>query len=386
MLSQRSKLSAEQNVYSRTLAKARAKGGELLDLTVSNPTEVGLPYAESALVGSLAHPDVLRYAPEAFGMAKARAAVAAELLRAGASVPERHIVLTASTSESYAFLFKLLCDPGDEVLVPSPGYPLFDHLAAFESVRLTHYPLRYDGAWHVDVDELRARVTPRTRAVVVVTPNNPTGNFLKRSELAALQALQLPIISDEVFGAYEHVPVVGRATSALEARGALVFALGGLSKLAALPQMKLGWIACSGPEAQRDEALARLELIADAFLSVGSPVQLALPTLLEASVGLRAAILARCRENLLALSSSTEGTSLSLLPAEGGWQAVLRLPATLDDEGWALSLLESEHVVAQPGFLYDFGSGAFLVLSLLTPEPTLREGVARIVRHVAARA
>lgn len=380
MFSRRSAGNPEESDFERAIRAARQSGAGFIDLTCSNPTIVGLPYDASALLAALSSPDTIRYDPAPLGLESARRAVAAELDSA-LHVTAKDVVLTASTSESYSFLFKLLTDPGDEVLVPCPGYPLFEHLAAFEGVTLVHYPLRYDGAWHVDLDALRALVTGRTRAIVVVSPNNPTGNFLRRDELRALEALGLPIISDEVFAEYAHAPEARPAVTALDVIQTLTFALGGLSKLAGLPQLKLGWIVCAGPPEQRQAALARLELIADTFLSVATPVQLALPELFALARPLRAAIRARCRANLQTLERATQDTPVSLLRCDGGWSAVLRLPATQDDERWAHQLLGAGALV-HPGYLYDFRVEAHVVVSLLTPEATLTEGIRRLVHHV----
>jgi aspartate/methionine/tyrosine aminotransferase len=294
------------------------------------------------------------------------------------------VVLTASTSEAYAFLFKLLCDPGDEVLVPSPSYPLFEHLARLESVRAVPYRLAYDGAWHVDLPSVRAAVSSRSRAIVAVSPNNPTGSYLKRHELDALADVGLPIVSDEVFGRYAVKADGARATSALEAgdRAPLVFALGGLSKLAGLPQMKLAWIAIGGQAARVTEALARLEVIADAFLSVGTPVQHALPALLASRNTAERSIHDRMLSNVAAIASAAGGSAVSLLDVEGGWYAILRLPATRTEEAWTLAFLEQDGVYVHPGHFFDFEDEAYVVVSLLTPEETLREGVRRIVDRV----
>jgi aspartate/methionine/tyrosine aminotransferase len=294
-------------------------------------------------------------------------------------------VLTASTSEAYGFLFKLLCDPGDEVLVPRPSYPLFEHLAQLEGVRAVPYRAAYDGAWHVDVPSVRAAVSPRTRAIVTVSPNNPTGSYLKRDELDALAAMGLPIVSDEVFASYPLRPDPARAVSALEARGApLVFALGGLSKLAALPQMKAGWVAVAGEPGRVDEALARLEVIADAYLSVSTPVQHALPALLASRGAAHAAIASRTRANLGAIVPALAGSAASLLDVEGGWYATVRLPATRSEEAWVLDLLEQDGVHVHPGHFFDFASEAYVILSLLTPEQDFAEGLARLVARVRA--
>jgi aspartate/methionine/tyrosine aminotransferase len=365
------------------LAAARARGVALLDLTVSNPTTAGIPYAAGIGDALVRSSDVLRYEPLAFGLASARAAVSALWRERGLSVPEERIALTASTSEAYAVSFKLLCDAGDEVLVPAPSYPLFEHLAGLENVRVVPYRLGYDGAWFLDVNEVAARRSERSRAVVVVSPNNPTGSYLKRDELARLAALGLPIVSDEVFGEYPLVSDARRVSSVLESAQSLVIALDGLSKLAALPQLKLAWMSLNGPEQVVAEALSRLELILDTFLSPNTPVQLALPALLESSHVARAAILERARANQKNLQTACEGTPVSVLPAEGGWYAVLRLPDVMSDEEWALALLEAG-VLVQPGYFFEFDAAPHAVVSLLTPEATLREGAARLLECVSA--
>jgi aspartate/methionine/tyrosine aminotransferase len=385
MLSARSSFDLSPNALAAALERARAAGRAILDLTESNPTRAGLPYPGDAILAALASPSALAYEPAAFGLPAAREAVARELSAAGPAVDPSRVVLTASTSEAYGFLFKLLCDPGDEVLVPRPSYPLFEHLAQLEGVRAVPYRIAYDGAWHVDLPSVRAAVSPRTRAVVAVSPNNPTGSYLKRDELDALAATGLPIVSDEVFASYPLRPDPRRAASALEAGGAsLVFALGGLSKLAALPQMKAGWIAIDGDRARVEAALARLEVIADAYLSVGTPVQRALPALLASRGAVHAGIAARTRANRASVTSALAGSAASLLDVEGGWYATVRLPATRSEEEWVLDLLGQDGVHVHPGHFFDFASEAYAVLSLLTPERDFREGVARLAARVDA--
>ncbi len=377
--SSRSSFDLAHNELSTALARRRAAGGEILDLTESNPTRASLPYARDTILAALASPGALLYEPASFGLASARETVARHL-----GVLPGRVVLTASTSEAYAFLFKLLCDPGDEVLVPVPSYPLFEHLARLETVKAVPYRLAYDGAWHFDLDSVRSAVGPRTRAILLVTPNNPTGSYVKRTELAALAELGLPIVSDEVFAGYsldDRVDAV-RASSALEAKGALVFALSGLSKLAALPQMKLAWITVGGEAAVVAPALARLEIIADAFLSVGAPVQHALPALIESRAAVTAAVVSRTRDNLAFLRRVLQGQAASVLEVEGGWYATLRLPRTRSEEQWAVSLLEQDGVYVHPGHFFDFESEAYLVASLLTPEAVFREGIERLVARV----
>ncbi len=377
VFSHRSARDRTPNRLAIALQRKRELGQAVLDLTVSNPTRAELPYPTAAILRALSDPAALVYEPHPFGMGTAREAVAREM----AADPAR-IVLTASTSEAYAFLFKLLCDPGDEVLVPEPSYPLLTMLAEYESVRLVPYRLGWDGEWYVDTGSLANARNERTRAVLTVNPNNPTGSYLKRDELDALLSLGVPIVSDEVFTRYPLSEDPRRVSSVLEAREGLVFALGGLSKLAALPQMKLGWIAIGGETGRVNEARARLELIADTFLSVGTPVQVAAPRLLQTARTVREAIASRARANVVRLSSRLGGSPASALPVEGGWYAVIRLPRTRTEEAWVLDLLEAG-VLVQPGWFYDFAEEAFIVLSLLTPELRFAEGVERIAESVA---
>ena len=334
------------------------------------------------MLAALANEAALVYEPEPFGLLPARRTVAELFAARGLPVDASRVVLTASTSEAYSFLFKLLCDPGDRVLVPRPSYPLLEHLCRYEGVECAPYFLRYDGAWHVDFASIVAARTERTRAIVVITPNNPTGSYLKRDELARLAELGLPIISDEVFAAYSASEDPRRATSALEAPSAAVFVLDGLSKFAALPQMKLAWIGVGGPEASVAEALTGLELICDSFLSPSAVVQHALPALLAASAEPRAAIQRRVARNYGVLSHRLSGTALTPLAYEGGWYGVVRLPAVRTEIAWTLGLLEECDVLVQPGFFYDFESEPFVVLSLLTDLAPFAEGVRRMVEYV----
>ncbi len=385
MFSSRTRWDLQQNPLSRLLARRRAEGRRLFDLTESNPTHAGIVCPDE-LLAALARPDAGRYDPSPFGLASARAAVETELGRRGFAVPAERVFLTASTSEAYAFLFKLLADPGDEVLVPRPGYPLFDFLATLEAVALRSYPLVYDGSWRLDLAALRALVGPRTRAVVVVNPHNPTGAFLKRDELAALLDLcaerSLALVSDEVFADYAFRDDPARALGVARDGPALAFALGGLSKSCALPQLKLAWTAVSGPAPLRRDALARLEVIADTYLSVGTPVQVALPELLSRRQELQAPIQRRLLANLAALGARLAGSPATLLAPEGGWYAVLRVPATLSEEDRVLRLLAEQDVLVHPGYFFDFPHEAHLVLSLLTPEDDFREGLHRLLEDL----
>ena len=370
----RSAHEGRKNALSLALEERRARGQLVTDLTVSNPTTAGIPYDAAAIQGALSVPESLVYEPAAFGLASARQAVADHLGMDGSRV-----LLTASTSEAYAFLFKALCDPGDEVLVPAPSYPLFDQLASIESVRLVPYRIAYDGAWHLDAASIVP--TARTRAILVVSPNNPTGSSLTRPELARLRATGLPVVADEVFAPYAFRAGQDRVEcAAREAGSSLVFSLGGLSKLAGLPQMKLGWIVVGGPEELTREALERLEWIADAFLSVGAPIQHALPRILAASEPTRATIRGRLARNLDVLRRTLEGSAATVLDVEGGWYAIVRLPATRDEEAWTLELLSHGYHV-HPGHFFDMEGEPFVVVSLLTPEADLERG-ARAIRDL----
>lgn len=356
----------------------------LLDLTESNPTKAAIPRDGETILAALAAAPSLVYEPCALGTPSARQAVADHLAAQGTPVEASRIALTASTSEGYAFAFKLLCDPGDEVLVPQPSYPLFEHLAALECIRAVGYRLAYDGRWHLDLPSVKSAITRRSRAIVCVSPNNPTGSYLKWTELEALASLGLPIVSDEVFAPYPLRDDPARAPTALMATEApLVLALGGLSKSAALPQMKLGWIVLSGEAARVDEARDRLEIIADAFLSVGAPVQQALPALLAAGSMSRCAIRARTLANLNWLAAAVAGTPASLLDVEGGWYAVLHVPNTRSEDAWVSTFVDEDGVLVYPGHFFDFESEAYVIVSLLTPEPILREGCARVLARIA---
>jgi len=377
VLSRRTAWDLAANALATRVDAARAAGGALLDLAEWNPTRAGLVWDAAELSALLADPRLAAYRPSPRGPPEARAAVAAYLADRGAQVPPERVLLTASTSEAYAFLFKLLCDPGDEVLVPAPSYPLLDLLAGLESVRLARYPLRFDGEWHLDAGAVRAAAGERTRAVVVISPGNPTGALLAPAELEVLDALcaerGLALVGDEVFADSALRPF----PSVLRARRALAFQLSGLSKVCGLPQIKAGWLAAGGPEQAVAPALERLEVIADAYLSVSASAQLALPRLLGRREAFLAPLRARLAENRAALADLPRGAPLGPLPGGGGWSAVLRVGETLDEEALCLALL-GDGLVVEPGFFYDFERPGHLVVSLL-PEPrAFREGLARI--------
>jgi aspartate/methionine/tyrosine aminotransferase len=384
MYSGRTSWERETTRLARRLAEMRGAGEAVIDLAESNPTRCGFAYPSDAIRAAIGGPGSLRYEPDPRGSLAAREAVARRCDGIG---PDR-IVLSASTSEAYAWLFKLLAEEGDEILVAAPSYPLFDFIARLESVRLVRFPLLYDGRWHLAADEIERVAGPRTRAIVVVHPNNPTGSFLNPEEIAALRGLaarrNLAIVSDEVFAGYAFERAPEPRTLAGETE-ALTFSLGGLSKAAGLPQMKLSWIVASGPEALREEALARLEIIGDTYLSVGTPVQAALEELLASGESVRARILDRVRGNReTLLAARGPDAPWECLHAEGGWYAVLRVPRVRSDEEWALLLLERDRVHVHPGSLFDFGSEGYLVVSLLPPPEVFREGIGRIVERIGA--
>jgi len=371
----------EPNALSAELDARRQAGRPWLDLTLGNPTRCGLAYPEAAIRAALAPPEVLTHQPDPRGLARARAAVAAYH---GHGLAADDLVLTASTSEAYSWLFKLLCDPGDDVLVPSPSYPLFHWLAALEGVEARNVPALRHERWNLDLQALEAARGPRTRAVVAVNPNNPTGHFLARDEWDRLLAFcgrhRLALLVDEVFADYPLEPPPDRLRTALEADApdCPLFVLSGLSKVAALPQVKLGWIAARGAAAR--ELLEPLAFIADQYLSVSAPAQAAAPELLRLAPGIRSGLLARLRGNLAALDRAlAPHPQLARLPVEGGWSALLRRPALDSAEACALRLLREAGVLVHPGHFFDLPGEGYLVLSLL-PEPgVFEEGLRRLV-------
>jgi aspartate/methionine/tyrosine aminotransferase len=384
LFSSRLEWDAHPNPLSTLLAEKRRQGAPILDLTESNPTRAGLNYPREELLTALADPRALLYDPDPRGLLSAREAVSEYYARRSVEVPASRILLTASTSEAYSYLFKLLTDPGDEILVPRPSYPLFDYLAALESVAVRQYPLRYDGLWYIDFPALASAITARTRAIVVVTPNNPTGSYLKRAEWEHLQTFGLPILSDEVFSDFALSPDPQRIPTLAGQNSVLTFSISGLSKIAGMPQMKLGWTVASGPD--HPAALDGLEWIADTYLSVSTPIQLALPRLLTAARPVQDQIRAQTRSNLEHLRKNllTAASPCRCLNIEGGWYAVLEVPRIRTEEEWVLQLLAEKDVLVQPGFFYDFESEAFLVLSLLTPSAIFTEGLRRILESTAS--
>ncbi|MGP0017001.1 MAG: pyridoxal phosphate-dependent aminotransferase [Candidatus Sulfotelmatobacter sp.] len=398
MFSERTNWKLAQNRFTRALEEVRAGGARILDLTVSNPTRAGLRYDEAAILGALASPRALDYDPQSKGLLAARLAVAryyrdrsgsggrevaSNLSADGIDVDPERIVLITSTSEGYSFVFRLLCNAGDELLVPKPSYPLFEFLADLQDVRLVPYPLIYDHGWQMDFPSLERAVTERTRGVVVVHPNNPTGSFVHAGEVEMLNSFcrehELAVIADEVFLDYglddrAHASFAGN-------REVLTFTLSGLSKIAALPQMKVAWVVTSGPQELAAEAMGRLEVIADTYLSMNAPMQWAVPALLEQRKDIQRQLLERVRANLAELDRQLAGQkACSRLEVGGGWCAVLRVPVTRSDEELAIELVRENAVVVHPGHFYDFPGDGYLVLSLIAASAEFAEGIRRVMQ------
>ncbi|HEY1938825.1 MAG TPA: pyridoxal phosphate-dependent aminotransferase [Candidatus Angelobacter sp.] len=387
MFADRTNWDLKTNRLADALDRHKSSGRKLLDLSASNPTECGFTYNATAIMRALCTPASLQYHPDPRGLKSARQAVCDYYAGRGESVSIDDLLLTASTSEAYSFVFRLLCNPGDEILVPSPSYPLFDFLADVNDVKLIRYPLFYDHGWHIDMHALKQSVTSRTRGVIIVHPNNPTGHFTRPEEATQLNqicsASQMAIIADEVFLDFA---LEERQKSFIGNTGALTFTMSGISKIAGLPQMKFSWLAASGPKAEKREALARLEMIADTYLSMNAPIQLASPVLLQQAAPFQQQIMARVRTNLAELDSQLEGNShVSRLKVEGGWYAVLRVPATRSDEELAIELLENHDVYLHPGHFYDFPSDGYLVVSLIMPERDFSEGLRRVCAHLGSK-
>jgi aspartate/methionine/tyrosine aminotransferase len=382
MFAERTNWNLARNRLSEALARHRASGKRLYDLTASNPTDCGFEYDSKVILGALRQPAALRYEPNPKGLESARLAVTEYYSARGVKIFADDIVLTTSTSEAYSFVFRLLCNPSNELLIPAPSYPLFAFLADIQDVKLIRYPLLYDHGWQIDFHGLQQAITPRTRGVIVVNPNNPTGHFVKAGEVAKLNELcaarELALIADEVFldfalGGTKPVTFAGNV-------GALTFAMSGLSKIAGLPQMKMAWVIASGPEELKKQTLQRLEVIADTYLSPNAPVQAATPVFLEQRHGFQKQVMARIRRNLAELDRQlARQKACARLELEGGWYAVLRMPAVQSDEDMAIALLDTQDVYVHPGHFFDFASDGFLVLSLITREEEFAEGVRRIL-------
>ena len=367
---------------SEALARHRAGGKRLLDLTASNPTECGFEYDSEVILAALRNPAALRYEPNPKGLESTRLAVTEYYSGLDARISADDIFLTTSTSEAYSYVFRLLCNPGDELLIPAPSYPLFSFLAEILDVKLVRYPLVYDHGWQIDFHSLQNAATPRTRGVIVVNPNNPTGQFVKANELQALNDFcakhGLAIIADEVFldFGFSGVSPLTLANN----NQALTFTMSGLSKIAGLPQMKMAWLVANGSATLKKQAVEKLEIIADTYLSPNAPVQLAAPSFLEQRGGFQKQVMARVRQNLDELDRQLAAQRhCSRLQVEGGWYAVLRVPVTRSDEELALTLLESRDVYVHPGHFFDFPTDGYLVLSLIGPEDQFAEGMRRIL-------
>lgn len=386
--SSRFKWNLESNQLAQLIAEKRRAGARVLDLTESNPTRAGFEFPVAEILPALAQPSAMLYEPQPRGLFVAREAVAAYYAERGFAVDQERIHLTASTSEGYSYLFKLLADQGDNVLVPQPSYPLFDFLAALEGVELRPYELNYlhPAGWQIDFDSIESAITPSTRAIILVNPNNPTGSFIRRDELRRLNEIcarhELALIVDEVFSDYAFGEDQRRAASLVENSEALTFVMSGFSKILALPQMKLGWIVTNGPAALRDEAIERLDLIADTFLSVGAPVQHAAASWFKLRAGLQRQILDRVKGNYTWLAEQVEHTACRLLAVEGGWYAAMEVPRHFSEEEWVLRLLAEEDVLVHPGYFFDFPREAFLILSLLPPPEIFRCASKRVLAQI----
>ena len=405
MFSERTNWRLTRNRFTQAVDEAHKKGAKLLDLTVSNPTRVGLVYDSTAILSALTSEKALDYDPQAKGLLAARQAVAEYYREVGSrnvasdvsmdvaetdsqnriSVEPDRIVLTTSTSEGYSYVFRLLCNAGDELLVPKPSYPLFEFLADLQDVKLVPYPLIYDHGWQMDFHSMERVVTSKTRGVVVVHPNNPTGSYVREEDFAQLnsfcRALQLSLIVDEVF--LDYALDKTRHSSFATNSEVLTFTLSGLSKISALPQMKVAWVVTSGPEEIVAEPMERLDVIADTYLSMNAPIQWALPMLLQQRQQIQKQLLDRVTANLneldrqLALQNSCERLQL-----EGGWYAVLRVPVTRSDEDLAIELVQKSSVLLHPGHFYDFPKDGYLVLSLINQTAEFAEGIGRVLGHL----
>jgi alanine-synthesizing transaminase len=376
--SQRTGWNTEESDLARAHRRRVEAGLPIADLTASNPTRCGFKYPPD-LLKALAVPEALDYDPHPRGLAGARDAVCAYYKDHGVSLDPAQIVLTTSTSEAYSYLFRLLCDPGSEILVPQPGYPLFDYLAVLNDVVVRPAPLVYDHGWQIDPEGFRRAITPQTRAIVLVHPNNPTGHFTKPWEAEELARLcrdfGLSLIVDEVFLDYGLGQQSSSFTAGLDR--VPVFVVSGLSKVAGLPQMKAAWIVATGPE--RVAALDRLEVIADTFLSMNAPVQWALPRWLAGREIIQQEIRSRTSANLAELDRQLAALpAVNRLNVEGGWYAILRIPALRPDDETVLALLDVG-VWVHPGYFFGLPSSGWLVVSLLGPEREFSTGVTTLI-------
>jgi len=388
MFSSRTNWPLSPNRLSTELEKLKRDGVSLLDLTESNPTHCGFEFDQHSIIAALANPQALSYTPDPRGLLLARQAVAGYYAERGIVLDPEQIFLTTSTSEAYSYIFRLLTDPGDAILVPQPSYPLFDFLAGLNDIRVIAYPLFYDDGWQIDLSTLEKRLEGRARAILVVHPNNPTGSFVRRDELASLLAFcrqrNMALVADEVFADYSLAEQPARVVSHAAVSESLTFTLSGLSKISALPQLKAAWVVVNGPAPLLQNALGRLEVIADTYLSLSAPLALALPTLLETRRTIQPQILRRVKSNLELLDRQLADHQLvSRLEIEAGWYAILRLPSIQSDEDWAVELARLDGVLVHPGHFFDFSSDGHLVISLLTERVVFEEGLTKILARVA---
>jgi alanine-synthesizing transaminase len=391
MFAKRTNWNLQENAYTRALRLRNLSGEPLLDLTASNPTTCGFQYDQAAILTVLQSSSALPYHPEPKGLASARAAVVEYYreMNPAVRVDPENLILTTGTSEAYSFLFRLLCESGDEIVIAQPSYPLFDFLAAIQDVNLRPFRLLYDHGWQIDFHALAQAISPRTRAILLVHPNNPTGHFIRPAEADRLQAFcaerNLALVMDEVFLDYKSAAGAANAHGTfVSSKGALTFVLSGLSKIAALPQMKIGWIAASGPDAVVRDALARLEIISDTYLSLSAPLQYALPALLAQRSKMQSQLRHRIEANLTRLDELlARQKPVSRLEFQGGWYAVLRIPAVQSDENLAIRLIEKHGVLVQPGHFYEFPEDGYLIVSLLTPVADFERGICTLLACVA---
>ena len=388
MFSDRTAWNLEPNPLSKALADRLSSGKPVIDLTESNPTRCGFHFEVEKILGALRHPASMNYDPVPQGLLAARNAVVDYYRSRNCAVNVNDIFLTTSTSEAYSFLFRTFCNPGDEVLIPQPGYPLFNFLADIQDVATVPYPLIYDYGWQIDFQALRRAITPRTRTIVVVNPNNPTGHFCKPDDMNRLNQIclegDLAIIADEVFLDFslgKDIPPTFASNNK-----ALTFTMSGLSKISGLPQMKVAWLIATGPEALKQQAIARLEMIADTYLSMNTPMQLALPVLLELRHNFQPQCIARTRNNLAQLDKLLATQELcSRLNLEGGWYAVFKVPVTRGDDDLTLELLNTHGVYVHPGHFYDFPVDGYLVVSLITLEQPFATGIEALVALIGEK-
>jgi len=390
MFSSRTNWPLTPNRLSELLRERRGAGLPTVDLTESNPTRCGFALDVEEILAPLYNPGSLVYEPDPRGLRVAREAVAHYYSERGVHLDPDQIFLTSGTSEAYSFVFRLLANPGDKILAPQPSYPLFDFLGALNDVEVLPYSLIYDDGWQVDLEALASRWESGVRAVLVVHPNNPTGSYIKRRELGRMIEIchhnRAAIIADEVFADYGFGTDAERWVTHAQNSEVLTFTLSGLSKISALPQMKVGWIVVTGPSVLRNEAQARLEVIADTYLSVSAPVALATPQWLARRRSIQAQILERVQANLRRFDELlTPGLPVTRLKVEGGWYAVLRVPSTRSDEDWAADLLTQEGVSVHPGHFYDFPSEGFLVLSLLPAPEIFQDALGKVISRICTQ-